>query len=218
MMATEVRDIHGRTFDLADEQTVTEALQNDGILVICSRSTINVPMNSLNQVEAREKWGDLGYTTDEFVKRDIFLPKDVGRALFLLHDTYTLGTSKILIPVPRHKDSLLRPYRAFTATLLGGPRDANTELYLSIETTAGDLKNLTLHGGDILVCTDTVKRTIPQTLDSTVFVSETYYCRQEIVSLEEKLANQYMAEAGGELYRDNLGNVIWSKERFLNRQ
>jgi hypothetical protein len=73
-MAT-VRDIHGRTFNLVDEQIVAEALQNDGVLVICSSSTIDVPMNSLNQVDAREKWGDLGYTTDEFVKREIFLPR-----------------------------------------------------------------------------------------------------------------------------------------------
>jgi len=106
-------------------------------------------MNSLNLVQAHQTLGTLGFTTWEFLRIEHFLPRVVGKALFLLHDAYILGTSTILIPVPGYKDTRIEPCGAFTATLFGGPFNASIEFNMAIETVAKVRKNLTVCGGDM---------------------------------------------------------------------
>lgn len=75
MQSVKIRNIHGETFNLDDqgEATIRALLEEEGVLVICQRSNIAVPMNSLNLIQAREVRGDIGYTTFEFLKKDIFM-------------------------------------------------------------------------------------------------------------------------------------------------
>jgi hypothetical protein len=73
-MATVVRSVHGETFTLeARPDAVRAALEEDGVLVICQRSPIDITPNSVNEVQAREVWGILGFTTWEFVKKEIVM-------------------------------------------------------------------------------------------------------------------------------------------------
>ncbi|KAF8246769.1 hypothetical protein K440DRAFT_630639 [Wilcoxina mikolae CBS 423.85] len=71
-MAT-VRDIHGQTFTFDDGGRAARTLVNDGVLVICGLSAINIETNSLNQVEAYIGGGKMKVTTSEFVKRSNIL-------------------------------------------------------------------------------------------------------------------------------------------------
>lgn len=70
----QIRTVDGGMLD-ADEQpeAVMRIMGEDGVVIICQRSTISVPMNSLNRVQALESRGDLGYTTFEFMDREIFM-------------------------------------------------------------------------------------------------------------------------------------------------
>lgn len=73
-MATQVRGLHGEIFNLDNEpDAVKHALEEDGVVVICQRSNITVPMNSLNRIQAMQVWGNLGYTTFEFLEKEIFM-------------------------------------------------------------------------------------------------------------------------------------------------
>lgn len=198
---------------------MTQALREDGVLVIRQCSSIEVPMNSLNRLQAREAMGILGYTTFEFLKKEIFISTVVGKVLFLLHSRYTIGISKLLIPVPKFRDPTLRSYNAYVATLFGGPKDTEISFDLSIKTARSEHKELTINGGDILLCTDKIERTIPQTQIGTAFISETFYYPPQISGplLQEKLIIDYMKEGGEELERDGEGHVVWLHDRFRDR-
>lgn len=118
----EVRSISGHaTFDLTSPlsaEAATRQLLADGAIVILQRANITVPMNSLNLVQAREVSGNLGLTTYEFLLKDNFLSAPVGEVLFRLHPRYTLGTSKLLVPVPRYEDTEVRKYGAYVYRLV----------------------------------------------------------------------------------------------------
>ncbi|KAI5846610.1 hypothetical protein DFP73DRAFT_546432 [Morchella snyderi] len=217
---TLIRTVNGEIIDVDGQpESVVRIMGEDGILIICQRSNITVPMNSINLIQARETCGDLKFTTFEFMEKEIFMSSAVAKILFLLHGQYRMGTSKILIPVPQYKDSVLRSYGAYVATLFGGPRDVNVTFHLSIETATKQLKEITVNGGDILLCTENIQRTIPQTHSGTAFVSETYYYPPHLtnVRLDANLAIDYMTQGGGELQRDASGNIIWSREGFSLR-
>ncbi|KAA8900178.1 hypothetical protein FN846DRAFT_892228 [Sphaerosporella brunnea] len=217
-MSTEVRDVRGQSFDLNDEKRVFEVLSRDGALIFPSHSRLGVPFNSVNLVQGRESSGNLGYSTYEFVRRDNILSAVIGKALFLLHDGYAMGGSKILIPVPGMRAPLLYQYPAFSVTLFGDVHDASIEFYLTVETAASERHDLIIRSGDILLCTDKSKRTFPQARGETTFVHETYYCRDEIVALPPGLVTQYLQAGQGELVLDDEGNVIWTKENFLRHR
>ena len=73
-MATVIRNIHGETFTLEERpDAARSALEGDGALVICQRPKIDILPNSVNEVQAREVWGNLGFTTWEFVKKEIVM-------------------------------------------------------------------------------------------------------------------------------------------------
>jgi hypothetical protein len=73
-MALKIRTICGDTLDFdADPNAVLSALNQDGALIILQRSHITVPVNSVNLVHALETRGDLGYTTFEFLDREVFM-------------------------------------------------------------------------------------------------------------------------------------------------
>jgi hypothetical protein len=148
-MTTQVQDIHGGIFYLHEKERVKQALTDDGVLVIRQRSNIRVQVNSLNRLEARRVLGEIGYSTDEFLKKEIFISTAVGKALFLLHPRYIIGTSKLLIPVPKIENPTLRSYNTYVATLFGGPGDAGIAFSLSIKTACGEHKELTVNGGDM---------------------------------------------------------------------
>jgi hypothetical protein len=70
-----------------------------------------------------------------------------------------------------------------------------------------------------LLCTDKIQKTIPQTHSGTAFVSETYYYPPHLpcVRLEEKLANDYLLQAGDELDREVNGDLVWRHDMFIHR-
>lgn len=72
---TRVRDIRGAEFCMNEEDKISQTLTADGALIICSISTIPIQMNFANKVNAFEQNGIMGYTTQEFVKRELFLNK-----------------------------------------------------------------------------------------------------------------------------------------------
>jgi len=228
-MPTIVRDIHGFEFSLDDERRVKRTLNEDGVLVICSCSDIPMQVNAMNVAQALKTSGDPGIITLDFLKVQYFLPRVVGKALFLLRDAYNLGASKVLIPLPTapgQGDTRLESFGAYTAMLFGTPKDAGIWLDMTI-TTASDVRRgdtnrcrtLSVRGGDIVLCTNAIKRTVlPRVRGSeTVFVYELYYYDRGLYSpaLDSDHAEIYMGEAGSELYLDG-DNVVWSKDNFEN--
>ncbi|KAH8154850.1 uncharacterized protein LAJ45_01381 [Morchella importuna] len=218
----QIRTVDGGILD-ADEQpeAVVRVMGEDGVVIICQRSNITVRMNSLNRVQALESRGDLGFTTFEFMDKEIFMSSAVAKILFLLHGQYNMGTSKLLIPVPRFEDTAVRSYNAYVATLFGGPQNGHVTFHLTVDTASQQRKMVTLNGGDILLCTDKIQRTIPQTRADTAFVSETFYYPPHLpnVRLEENLVADYMVKSGGELQKDPVnGNVVWKYDNFMMRE
>ncbi|KAA8895224.1 hypothetical protein FN846DRAFT_912035 [Sphaerosporella brunnea] len=220
MAAVAVRDITGNRFTLEDTAKVKQALQRDGVLVICARSDIRIRPNSANKVSVRPTNGLFGFVTAEFLEGRNIFDDAVGMVLFLLHEKYALGVSKLLLPIMGCVDENLRLYPALTVSFFGDLSDSDTEFEQSIETATG-VQKLVVKGGDILFCTDAVKRTIPHVqTKKTAFVVEVYYYRDRAPDvLEKELVKHYMEEGGAELYVDSHGHVIWSKERFrMSRQ
>jgi len=66
------RSVRGITVDLDNSEMVASALATDGILVIPSCSELPIRPNSINIFQSAQN-PDLGITTFEFIKKDVFL-------------------------------------------------------------------------------------------------------------------------------------------------
>jgi hypothetical protein len=70
------------------------------------------------------------------------------------------------------------------------------------------------------VCSPGVTRTLPYVeypYAGSVFATETKYHTGTVDDVPPFLQEDYLNVCGNELYKDDVGNVIWAREKFMGR-